>query len=162
MTSADPDRTCFEVAANIIEQTTALLVEPGLAGLEGSAVWIGIVTPKVASVTRVYRPEQVSVATEMGLAVEVTEAGLSALITSLDGDEAVIARLHTHGTADVGHSPVDDANVLVSHPGAVSIVVPWFAINGIQLPRCGVHILAHDHRWRRLSNDEIRRRFRFT
>ena len=162
MTSVDPDRTCFEVTADIIEQTTRLLVEPGLAGLEGCAVWVGTITPEVATITRVYRPEQVSVATEAGLTVEVTEAGLSTLITSLDGDEAVIARLHTHGTNDIGHSPVDDANLLVSHPGAVSIVVPWFAINGIRLPRCGVHILAHDHRWRRLSNAEIGRRFPFT
>lgn len=162
MTSVDPDRTCFKVAAHIIEETTALLVEPGIAGFEGSAVWIGIVTPEVATVTRVYRPEQVSVATGVGLAVEVTEAGLSALISSLDGFETVISRLHTHGTDDVDHSLVDDANVLVSHPGAISVVVPWFASHGLQLPRCGVHILGHDHRWSRLSSGEIRRRFRVT
>jgi hypothetical protein len=55
---------------------------------------------------------------------------------------------------------MDDANLIVAHPGAFSIVVPFFARHGMHLRACGVHLLASDHRWHRLSNGETDARFR--
>lgn len=163
MTAISADDATFNVPAAVIDATVALLKEPGEVGFEGSAVWIGTVHDSIAAtVTRPYRPEQVTYATPGGLAVEVTEAGLTALITSLSPGELVLARLHTHGTDDVDHSSVDDHNLLVAHPGAVSIVVPHFAAHGINLAECGVHILGDDHSWRRLTAIETERRFRIT
>ena len=161
MTAVDPDKTVFTVAADIVIRTTELIAEPGREGFEGSAVWIGAIDAAGnAFVTRLFRPEQTAYSTRYGLAVEVTETGLTDLIGSLKPGELVLARLHTHGNGDVKHSTTDDRNLLVAHPGAVSIVVPWFAEDGIDLNRCGVHILRADHRWRRMSAREIRRRFR--
>lgn len=157
----DVDLATFTVPATVLDATAALLYEPGASSFEGSAVWIGTVDdPTTAIVSRPFRPEQVTYATPSGLAVEVTEDGLTGLITSLTPGELVLARLHTHGTDDVDHSDVDDRNLLVAHPGAISIVVPHFAAAGIDLFRCGVHVLGGDHRWRRLSPIETERRFR--
>lgn len=162
--TVDPERTVFNIDSTVVSQTAALIGEAGWRGYEGSAVWIGTVTDDGATATirRVYRPEQVAYATPSGLSVEVTEAGLSEMIGSLKPAEMVLARLHTHGNDDVNHSRVDDANLLVGHPGAVSVVVPRFAANGIVLDRCGVHVLGVDHRWRRLSPERIRERFHLT
>lgn len=159
----DVDLATFTVPARVLDETAALLYEPGASGFEGSAVWIGTAsTPTTATVSRSFRPEQVTYATPLGLAVEVTEDGLTGLISSLSAGELVLARLHTHGTDDVDHSDVDDRNLLVAHPGAISIVVPHFAAAGIDLGRCGVHVLGNDHRWRRMSTIETERRFRVT
>lgn len=153
----------FTVPATVLDATAALLYETGVSGFEGSAVWIGTVDdPATGIVMRPFRPEQVTYATPSGLGVEVTEDGLTGLISSLTAGELVLARLHTHGTGDVRHSDVDDRNLIVAHPGAISIVVPHFAAAGVDLRRCGVHILGTDHRWRRMSPTETERRFRIT
>jgi hypothetical protein len=160
MRRLNPDTIRFTVSANVISETEQLLSEPGVEGFEGSVVWIGtIVDGGVADITRVHRPAQVAYATSAGLAVEITEEGLTALIRSLGDDEVVLGRLHTHGNGDCSHSETDDQNVVVAHPGAFSIVIPWFAAEGIDLARCGVHLLTNDHRWRRLSGGETRDRF---
>lgn len=152
---------CFVVPQAVLEETAALLREPGTSGFEGSAVWIGERgTGGQARVVRVFRPEQVAHSAPWGLAVTVTERGLMSLVQSLRPHEIVLARLHTHGNNDVDHSDVDDRNLLVAHPGAVSIVVPRFAAFGIDLQDCGVHVLSAAHRWRRLSVKEVHERFR--
>jgi hypothetical protein len=158
--SLDPDRTRFLIPAALIEATAGLLAEPGMEGFEGSALWIGrVVDGTTAEVDRVYRPEQVAHATALGLAVTLTEEGLTELIRSLTGDEIVLARLHTHGNDDIDHSEIDNRNLVVAHPGAVSIVVPHFAADGIDLARCGVHVLSVAHRWRRLTTVQTDERF---
>lgn len=156
----DPNRTRFVIGAALLSGTAGLLAEPGMKGLEGSVLWIGhVLDDATAEITRAYRPQQVACATAAGLAVTLTEDGLSELIMSLIGDEIVLGRLHTHGNGDVNHSSVDDANLVVAHPGAVSIVVPYFASCGIDLVRCGVHVLSAAHRWRRIKADETDQRF---
>ena len=162
MTTVDPIRTRFRVPATIVADTEVLLAESGNEGFEGAVVWIGTVVNSIADITRVARPEQVAVATEFGHAVTLTEDGLTDLIASLAPDEMVIARLHTHGNDDVDHSDIDDRNLVVVHPGAVSIVVGRFATSGIDLTACGVHILSSTHRWRRLDAAETAERFEVT
>lgn len=161
MTEIDPDRSHFIIPPHIVEDTAALLAEPGVDGFEAAALWVGTVLDSThAVVAKVHRPEQVARATPAGLAVTLTEDGLTDLIRSLAGGEIVLARLHTHGTDDVDHSDIDDRNLVVAHPGAVSIVVPWFASHGIDLSSCGVHVLSMSHQWRRLTTGETHERFR--
>ncbi len=156
----DPYASRFTVPASVIEATGELLAGPGAKGFEASVVWLGRVLDAAnAEVTAVRRPEQAAYATAAGLAVLLIENGLTELIASLGEGEVVLGRLHTHGNDDVAHSPVDDANLVVSHPGAVSIVVPRFAAEGIDVPSCGVHVLSERHRWFRLTPADVARRF---
>lgn len=160
MTHLEPDHVRYELTSDVIDHTELLLVEPGCEGFEGSVVWVGKQQDsRNAIVTHAHRPEQISHASALGLSVEVTEAGLSDLIAGLQPGETVLGRIHTHGNDDTDHSPMDDANLIVAHPGAFSIIVPFFASGGIHLRACGVHLLGSDHRWRRLPADEIDARF---
>lgn len=160
MTELDSDQVRFTIPAAVLATTRALLAEPGEAGFEASALWIGhVLDEQAAQVTHVCRPEQIAYATSNGLAVELTEQGLTDLIRSLADDEIVLVRLHSHGNDDVNHSEIDDRNLVVAHPGAASIVVPRFASEEIKLDRCGVHILSEKHIWRRLSSAETLKRF---
>ena len=151
--------TVYTITEHVLQVTRELLVEAGRRGFESAVLWAGTVDADgLAHVTQVYRPEQRAVKAPLGLAVELTEAGLTQLIGSLDGDELVLARLHAHGNDDVRHSPVDDKNLVIGHPGAISIVVPRFALAPITLASCGVHLLDDRHRWRRLTARETAQR----
>lgn len=160
MTRLDPENVRYDIPLSVVDSTKQLLADPGDEGYEGSVLWIGQRrTARDAAVVRAHRPEQIARSSPLGLSVEVTEAGLSDLIASLEPGETVLGRIHTHGNDDTDHSPIDDANLIVAHPGTFSIVVPFFARHGIDLRACGVHLLGSDHRWRRLLSDETDARF---
>ena len=59
--------------------------------------------------------------------VEVTRAGQLQLACSLGPDELYVARIHSH-PGPAFHSPADDANPVLTHEGALSIVVPFFGL----------------------------------
>ncbi len=160
MSNIDPDHARFTIPNEVVALTADLLSESGKRGLEGSVLWIGHVNNDTdAEVTKACRPEQIAHATPMGLSVALTEEGLTEVIRTLTGDEIVLARIHTHGNHHVDHSEIDNRNLVVAHPGAVSIVVPYFAKHGMDLSRCGVHILSYSCRWVRLSVAETDERF---
>jgi hypothetical protein len=149
----------FSVPGRVLEDTRALLAEPGEDGLECIVVWIG--RPRdaeTADVLWALRPRQIAYRSDEGLAVEVPPEALLELISGLPEDTAILVRVHTHPT-DAYHSPLDDTNMLISHQGAVSIVVPWFAREPIMLDRCSVNVLDHGRGWHELSPSEVQERF---
>lgn len=83
---------------------------------------------------------------------------MTALIASLEPGVFVLCRVHSH-PHEAYHSAVDDLNMLISHEGAISIVVPDFAAAPIELERCSVNELCHGRGWRELDVEEIRTRF---
>ncbi|HTU78902.1 MAG TPA: hypothetical protein VMF09_09110 [Solirubrobacteraceae bacterium] len=95
---------------------------------------------------------------EEGVAVQVTEAGLSHLISALPTGVFVLCRVHSHPT-DAYHSETDDTNMIISHPRAISIVVPFFARAPIVLTECSVNELEYGRGWRELTAAEVRERF---
>src|SRR5439155_1750856 len=82
-----------------------------------------------------------------GVAVEVTQRGLAEMISALPAGVFVLARVHSHPSAAF-HSPLDDENMLISHEGAISIVVPHFARSGMELATCSINELRHGQGWR--------------
>ncbi|NIH69207.1 Mov34/MPN/PAD-1 family protein [Modestobacter marinus] len=61
------------------------------------------------------------------VAVEVTRAGQLELARALTAEELFVARIHSH-PAEAFHSAADDANPVLTHEGALSIVVPFFGL----------------------------------
>jgi hypothetical protein len=66
-----------------------------------------------------------------GVSVEVTRAGQMQLALALGPDDLYVARIHSH-PAEAFHSRADDANPVLTHEGALSIVVPFFGL-GLRL-----------------------------
>lgn len=62
-----------------------------------------------------------------GVSVEVTRAGQIQLALALGPDDLYVARIHSH-PAEAFHSRADDANPVLTHDGALSIVVPFFGL----------------------------------
>lgn len=126
----------YIVPAQALTETRELLRGPGIDGLEAVVVWVGtVVDDSTAQIIAAVRPGQIAYRSGEGCAVEVPPQALSQLISALPTGFFVLARLHTHpGVAY--HSEIDDTNMLISHQGAISIVVPDFARDPLDLRRC--------------------------
>lgn len=150
--------TRFVVPFGVLKVSWELLAEVGAKGFECAVLWIGYREGSdVVRVETAYRPHQRAVRFEDGVSVEVTADGLSDLISTLADGQFVPVRLHTH-PGEAYHSDVDDLNMIISHPGAISIVVPCFAQVDRDLRLCSVNELENEI-WRELEVDEVTRRF---
>lgn len=149
----------YFVEPEVLKFSEQFLQQRGEEGLEAVVLWLGPALDDVtAHVVDGYVPEQVAHRSPLGVSVEITREGLSRLIDDLPLGIFVLARVHSHPT-DAYHSEVDDDNLVISHPRAISIVVPFFAENGIHLTECSVNELEHGKGWRELSSEEVSRRF---
>jgi hypothetical protein len=154
-----PTLRYYSLERAILERTAEFLRRRGEEGLEATVVWLGRVVDEMhAEIVDAYAPEQIGYASDEGVAVEVTQSGLAEMIRTLPEGVFVLARVHSHPSAAY-HSPVDDGNMLISHEGAISIVVPEFARAGMELETCSVNELRHGQGWRELEPDEIGERF---
>jgi hypothetical protein len=148
----------FTIPRSVMTATAEFLQDRGKAGVEGTVLWLGEVISDIeAKITEPYVPEQVAYRTPHGLAVEVTRRGLNDLIRWLANGVFVLARVHSHGE-EAYHSETDDQNMIISHEGAISIVVPNFAAHGLDLADCSVNLLRPGQGWIELSADEVRLR----
>jgi hypothetical protein len=149
----------FSIPTDVMVQTWDLLRRPGFEGLEAAAVWIGRRLPGGdVEIFDVNMPEQLAYRSEFGVAVTILDEALSRLIATLPLECFVPIRLHTH-PGPAYHSDTDDQNMLLSHMGAISIVIPDFARDEIDLCSCSVNELNESHHWRELSPDEVKARF---
>lgn len=161
MTSAviPPTITDYFIGEDVIARTCEVLTERGEEGVEAVVLWLGAVLAETrARVLSAYVPEQVAYRTASGLCVEITRRGLSRLMAELPKGVFVLVRVHSH-SHDAFHSDVDDANMVISHQGAISIVVPDFCRHGLDLARCSVNELRRGEGWRELASEEVSRRF---
>jgi hypothetical protein len=157
-----PTLRTYTLERAILERTAEFLRRRGDEGLEATVAWLGrVVDDTHAEIVDAYAPEQIGYASEDGLAVEVTRRGLTEIISALPEGVFVLARVHSHPVSAY-HSPTDDENMLISHEGAISIVVPDFARAGMELGTCSVNELHHGRGWRELGPAEVADRFTVT
>jgi hypothetical protein len=149
----------FRVPRDVLAETWAALAEIGGHGLEGVVLWVAA-EPADAEIEILYAitPAQVAFRSDEGLAVMIPDWAVSELITGLPVGAHVPVRVHSHPGAAY-HSSTDDTNRLLSHRGAISIVVPDFARHDPDLARCSVNELSADFTWRELDAGETGRRF---
>lgn len=134
----------------VLNDTWLFLRERGTKHLEAVVLWVGCVMDEQhAEVLAAIPPRQVAYRSEDGLAVEVPEDALTELIGALPDGIHVLARVHSH-PGEAYHSPLDDTNMLISHHGAISIVVPDFARGAAVLAGCSVNRLRPSDGWQEL------------
>jgi hypothetical protein len=149
----------YRVPEAVIAATETFLRERGSEGLEAVVLWLGVVRDEThAEVIVELIPPQIAYRSEDGVAVEIPDEAVAEIIRLLPPRVFVLCRVHSH-PSDAYHSKTDDGNMLISHRGAISIVVPYFARAGIQLQECSVNELDECHRWRELVADEVTERF---
>lgn len=150
----------YRVPAAVLALTRGLLRRAGERGFEAVVLWVGTVADDLtADVGTAFAPRQVAYRSDDGCAVEVPPEEIGNLVAALRPGQFVLARVHTHPGAAY-HSPVDDLNLLVGHVGAISVVVPYFAVAPrLNLELCSVNVLQADGSWSELSPAAVRDRF---
>lgn len=116
----DDDRLVLPVT--VLEQARGWFELQGACGHEGTAM-----IARGRDRVRLVVPEQRASRTRLGVCVEVTRAGQLQLADALGTGELFVARIHSH-PGEAFHSAGDDANPVLTHVGALSIVVPYFGL----------------------------------
>ena len=157
---ANPLSIVYRVPRAVLDGSRAFLRERGLEGCEGTALWIGRPRGSAGEVdiTRLFIPEQECLKTPDGVAVRLTEEAHYTLTDNLADGELFYCRIHSH-PKKAHHSELDDANAVITHQGAVSVVVPYFARAPLRMEECAVHQLEHGRGWLPLPTAEVLRRF---
>lgn len=148
----------YAIPASVIRNTRDVLRVAGREELEGVVLWIGRRHGTHVEILGDYVPRQIAYRSEHGVAVQIPDDEIAMIIAWLPEGLAVACRVHSHPGAAY-HSRTDDLNALLSHAGAISIVVPHFARDAVRLERCSVNELDDDFRWRELTARETRQRF---
>lgn len=133
------------VLPDVLEQARVFFEDRGVIGCEGTALIAGVPGEPA---DRLVVPDQRATPVPRA-SVTVTPRGDLDLLVALSDEQRYLARIHSHpGLAF--HSPTEDANPVLTHEGAVSIVVPFFGL-GLRtaLAACAVHVLTAG-RWTEL------------
>ena len=133
------------VLPDVLEQARVFFEDRGVIGCEGTALIAGVPGEPA---DRLVVPDQRATPVPRA-SVTVTPQGDLDLLVALSDEQRYFARVHSHpGLAF--HSATDDANPVLTHEGAVSIVVPFFGL-GLRtgLAACAVYVLSGG-RWTEL------------
>ena len=149
----------YLVPQSVLDDSRAFLYMRGQIGCEGTALWVGRPSGNVVTITRLFVPDQVCFQAPTGVAVYLTEEAHYTLTDNLDVGERFYIRIHSH-PAEAYHSETDDANGVITHQGAISVVVPYFALEPIDLAHCAIFRLEHGKGWLPISSDEVAGIFR--
>jgi len=125
----------------VLEEAAAFFTDCGTFGREGSGL-LAFATGDDGhwTSTRFVAPDQTGGRVDGGACwVQITPAGERDMVVALEPDERFLARIHSH-PAGAFHSVTDDRNPVLTHQGAVSIVVPYFGL-GLRrgLDACAVY-----------------------
>jgi hypothetical protein len=146
----------FRVTPDVVRITNEALKAQGKKGFEAFVLWTGAAHDGDFTVRNAYIPGQIATRTEDGVCVTVNGVELHRLnVWLFERSETLACQVHTHPT-EAYHSETDDTFPIVTALGGLSIVVPYFARNGIQ----GSGVAAYRLRlsgWHHLNRDEFER-----
>ena len=139
--------TPFSVPDSVLHATLQTLQAHGDDGYECFCLWLGTVEHDCVQVARLEIPKQISSHVAEGCHVHVSGEELfrvSAL--AHETQTLVCAQVHAH-PQQAYHSAADEAMPLVSLPGALSLVVPYFAAPPIDVADWAAFRLLGDGSW---------------
>jgi hypothetical protein len=153
--------TQYLVPQRVLDDTRSFLQNRGRELYEGTALWVGRSKREAVEILRLFIPEQIAVSDEDGASVDLTPRAHYTLTDNLFIDEQFHVRIHAH-PRKAYHSPRDDANPILTHDGALSVVVPYFGRDPIQMDRCAVYIYERPYGWLQLPPAAVRTTFEIT
>jgi hypothetical protein len=129
--------------------------EAGREGYESVTLFAGRDVEGMYQVLAVYIPVQYSYKTEYGLMYEVSSDELSKLDDWLyDNKLSLFCQMHTH-PEEAYHSTADDDRCIVTSIGGISIVIPRFAQDEVDIRNWAVYRLKRKMGWTELDEREL-------
>lgn len=134
--------TVLHIPRHLLEEARLFFEDRGSFGYEGTAM---IAARDPTRAEKLVIPDQI--AGYRGAWVEVTDRGKLELAAALRDGSVFVSRIHSHAL-EAFHSAVDDRNPILTYPGALSVVVPYYGL-GLRrgLGACGVFQLAGEPSW---------------
>jgi hypothetical protein len=137
------------VPSHVLEECRTFFRKQGERGCEGTALLIGKPMNDHVLIRRALIPEQECLKSPFGIAVRLTKRAHRTLVDALGPDEYFYIRIHSH-PEEAFHSQTDDENGVLTHVGAISIVVPNFGRDEITIDGCAIYELSTQG-WQRLT-----------
>lgn len=142
------------VPAVVLVASLAALQEAGREGSECVVLWLGKRTADAINVVQVYKPAQVATADMF----RIPRESIAALFDVLRrGGLLVAAQVHTH-PEEAFHSAADDRWAIVRHVGALSLVLPYFALRTTPetfMQDAAVFALSPDNEWLQIDPNDV-------
>ena len=131
----------------IAEATQRSLRAAGREGNEGLALWSGVQEGSSFAVRTLTTPNQRALRSAEGICVVVDGDALHEVnVAVFKRGERLLAQVHSH-PGRAYHSSMDDRYAVVASPGALSLVVPDFAVGPFEVSRCAVYRLTRPGVW---------------
>lgn len=144
------------LSSSILRDSAGALQELSAGCRESVVLWIGTRGASEAVVKRILVPPQAATADHFDVSLA---ARLEIIRNLASTGDTLVAQLHTH-PGSAFHSPVDDRIAIPRHTGALSIVIPGFAIGWDgNLPATSVNEHLGRGVWRELTAAEVSRTF---
>lgn len=146
--------TRFGISKLAVQKVCEHLRACGHRGVEGVALWAGVLQGQDFIVTETIIPKQQGLRSDKGLAYVVDGEELHRLNVWLYQNKLKLgAQIHSH-PGEAYHSDTDDAYPIVAEQGAFSLVVPDFGFGAPSLMNWAVYRLSRDAGWLELSAAE--------
>ncbi len=143
------------VPTHLAEAAQQHLRAVGRKELEGFALWVGRSTNGVFHVDQTIIPAQSGLRFVEGVCVRVDGDELFRINQHLYAHGlSLIAQLHSH-PGEAYHSETDDTYPIATTVGALSLVVPDFAVRPFALSDCAVYRLSQGGEWAELESDAV-------
>jgi len=151
------NRKHLEISSKHIEKSIQLLQDAGER--ECVLLWLGRKEKALQKIVEVYQPEQVGTMDYF----EIPRNGMAALMVRLGmNDLYVVSQVHTH-PGEAFHSYTDDRWAIVRHEGALSVVLPYFALSTTVenfLEQAAVYQLCRTNQWVEVRSGKLAQRLR--
>lgn len=125
------------ITETLFERTRALLADfAETSQSEGVVYWFGFELGESAVVTTLIVPDA---DTSWGCIRTTPQANAQALSAIVGTPLMLLGQAHSHPGSGVRHSPTDDRDTFAGFDGAISVVVPHYGREGIDIDTCGIH-----------------------
>lgn len=130
------------------------LYQAGIRHVEGIALFVGVREKEIFYIKETIIPKQYSRNIEGGLLYVVDGGELERIGLELyDKKVQLFGQIHSHPDLAY-HSDTDDAFPIVTVLGGISIVVPYFARDGVNLSKWAIYRLLPLTGWTEVNSEE--------
>ena len=134
----------FRIQSSAIRETVEAIRSAGQDGYELFVIWSGTRDDDTFTVAKVHIPEQTSYKLDAGLCVRIGGSELHRLNVWLyEARQVIGVQIHSHPT-DAYHSETDDTYPIATLDGSLSIVLPFFGLDGWESSDIAAYRLGQD------------------
>lgn len=149
----------FVIQKSILDKTISELQRIGLDNKEGIVYWIGNLNGDVAKINEaIFAGDYPEFENHQYYAKVPLESSFKIAEKIHQSGKLLFVQVHSH-PADAFHSPIDNARPISHRVGLISLVVPYFGQNVVDLSPCKIYEYEGKGNWHKITSPEKEQRF---